>query len=199
MPKKQLILILFLTTSLNTIAQTRSWLGYSVYNALIKTELADSFQSAIIIKELEIENRSADLVEAIKNKNKEVIYFYTKGIAIDSLTQQLIIAYSENQSKTRLLEKGFDLPVKPILKGKKKIDELFEASVADGWKIFYQQYPKSAGIFSFSKAYFSSDRTLAVFYCSHQKGGLNGHGDLVIIENVDNQLRVKYLISLWQS
>ena len=197
--KKPFILFFVHFICFSTTAQNKIFPGYSVYNAIIRTELADSSLSVVIVNHSEIENRSADLVDALVNKNKEAIYYYTKGKAIDSLTQQLIITYFKKQSKRRFTAKEFNLPVKTVLIKKKKLDKFFRLSVADGWKNFNQQYPKPAGLFTFSKIHFSSDSSIDVFYYSHSKGGLNGHGDLVIMEKADNQWRIKYLISLWQS
>ena len=197
---QSLILILLISISLNSFAQRRGvWTGYRVYSAIINSEISDTVHSATILEQLEIETHSSGLVEAIKSADKQMINFYTKGLDIDSLTLKLITDYYDSQSKQSLVDESFVLTVKPYVINKKKLEKTFKKSVDRGWKNFYIMYPKSAGLFKFSKVYFSTDVTKAVFYYSHQKNGLNGHGDLVVMEKINDQWQVKYLISLWQS
>jgi hypothetical protein len=199
MHRQSFILTLFIFITLTTFAQRRAWTGYRVYSAIINSEISDTAQSTTILGQLEIENQSSGLVEAIKSADKQMIYFYTKRLDIDSLTLKLIIDYYDNQTKESLVAEGFVLHVKTFVINKKALENIFKESVVKGWKRFNTKYPKSAGLFKFSKVYFSTDVTKAVFYYSHQKAGLNGHGDLVVMERINNLWEVKYLINLWQS
>jgi len=199
MLKHILILILTFSLTATSFGQKRAWTGYRVYSAVLNSSNLDTAFSIVILDQLEVENHSAGLVEAIKTGNKQMIYFYTKTADIDSATLQLIADYYESQSKQRLIAIGFNLPVQIKMINKVSLDKIFKPSVEKGWAAFDKKYSNSRGLIKLSKAHFSKDVTRAVFYLSHQQTGLKGYGDLVVMEKVGNDWQVKYRFSLWQS
>jgi hypothetical protein len=199
MLKHILIFMLTISLTITSFGQKRTWTGYRVYSAVLNSSNLDTAFSIVILNQLEVENHSAGLVEAIKSSNKQMIYFYTKTSDIDNATLQLIVDYYEVQSKKPLVATGFNLPVQVKMIDKASLSKMFKPSVEKGWTAFDKQYPNSGGLIKLSKVHFSKDTTTAVFYLSHQQAGLKGYGDLVVMEKVGNDWQVKYRFSLWQS
>jgi len=199
MLKHFLFLMLLLSLTINSFGQRRTWTGYRVYSEFLNRANFDTAKSFVVLDQLEVENHSSGLVEAIKSGDNEMIHFYTKKTDIDSLTLQLIVGYFNNQSKHSITAKEFNLPIRVITTKKTILDKMFNPSVKQGWINFYKKYPNSAGLFKFSKVHFSIDVTKAIFYYSHQQAGLKGRGELVVMEKVNNKWQMKYQFNLWHS
>ena len=191
-------LTLLLTLTIHSFGQRSLWTGYRVYSSLLNSKNLDPATSVVILDQLEIENYSLGLVEAIKSRNRQMIYFYTKTEAIDSSTFQLILDYFKNQTKEPLDATGFNLQVPVIMINNAVLDKMFKPSVTQGWISFNKKYHNSSGLFQFSRVYFSKDVTKAVFYYSHRQSEFKEGGDLVIMERVNNKWQVKYQFNLRQ-
>ena len=70
-------------------------------------------------------------------------------------------------------------------------------SIQEDWKSFYEKYPDSGGIFSFSKIKYYSEDTFAIVYYWIRRGGLNGHGALAVMTNINGEWQMKYKTYLW--
>jgi hypothetical protein len=205
MRNRLLILTLFLFANTFSFAQKIKSEDYKVYSTFIKTEILTKTESVTIINKLSTDTSSIQLAtDAIKSKDKqqlEQLIFLTrdeKGNRIDSLdtvTQNLILNFFQNQSKDSILTNLFDISVKIFL-----IDSSpFKKGSQDEWKIFYKKYPGSGGLFQFSNIYYSQDGKTAIFYHSLERNGLNGHGALTIMTNINGEWKLKYHINLWQA
>lgn len=178
---------------------------YKVYSILIKSEILDTTQSVTIIKRLENDTSSIFwLTDAIESKDAgqlEQVRFMTRDVQgnsvrlIDDATLNLILDFYQNQDVVGALKNLFNLNVKTILIAKSP----FKKHLRDGWKKFYKKYPGSGGLFTFSNIYYSQDNKTAIFYHSHRRNGLNGHGALTIMENINGEWKIKYQTYLWQA
>ena len=178
---------------------------YEVYSALIQSEILDTTQSVTIIKRLENDTSSIFwLTDALKSKEagqlEEVRFMTRDGHGnsvgpIDSATLNLILAFYQNDDAIAPLKNSFNLNVKTFLINKSP----FKKHSKNSWKKFYEKYPGSGGLFTFSNIYYSQDNKIAVFYHSHKRNGLNGHGALTIMENINGEWKIKYQTYLWQA
>ncbi len=67
----------------------------------------------------------------------------------------------------------------------------------DGWDGFYRKHPGSLGILTFSPVGFSGDRRQALVFYSVVREGLDGSGNLVLLEQVDGAWRVVAHENVW--
>jgi len=176
-----------------------------VYSALIKSEIIRTTKSVTIINKLQDDKESSDWVtEAIKSKDPqqlEQLRFLTrddKGNSvrlIDTTIQNDILRFYQTQSKDSTLQNQLSIDVKVFT-----IDSSpFKKSSQDEWKKFYKKYPGSGGLFQFSNIYYSADGKTAIFYHSLFRNGLNAHGALVIMTNINGTWQIKYHINFWQA
>ena len=176
-----------------------------IYTALIKSEIIETTKSVTIIKKLRIDSPSiAWVTDAIKSKNPqqlEQLRFLTrddKGNAvrsIDTTTQNDILGFCQNQSKDSILKDFFDVHVKVFL-----INHFpFKKGSQKEWKKFYKENPGSGGLFWFSNIYYSQDGKTAIFCHSLFRNGLNAHGALTVMTNINGEWKIKYNINFWQA
>lgn len=180
---------------------------YSVYTTIIKTEIRDSTKSVAIIK------NSIDNTE--KNKNtfsiaeqltsnylidNYQVYGWTENSKkerpsiIDSNSAQLLIDYCKSSIDKFTLTNRFYQTCKIVMIKKFPIRR---KSIQEDWKSFYEKYPDSGGIFSFSKIKYYSEDTFAIVYYWIRRGGLNGHGALAVMTNINGEWQMKYKTYLW--
>ncbi|MCF8374643.1 MAG: hypothetical protein K9H64_23695 [Bacteroidales bacterium] len=86
-----------------------------------------------------------------------------------------------------------------ILVSPETIRQLFSEEGSDGWTCFHEQYKNSSGLIKFSRIAFSLDHTLAVVYVERQSGGLDGEGNLHLLEYKDGRWRIIYQQMIWIS
>jgi hypothetical protein len=70
-------------------------------------------------------------------------------------------------------------------------------SIQQDWKKFYEKYPGSGGIFSFSKIKYYTEDTTAIVYYWVRRNGLNGHGALAVLTKKNGEWQMKYKTYLW--
>jgi hypothetical protein len=205
MPKFLFILTLSLLTNAFLFGQKPALTDYLVYSAFIKTETSNKTKSLTIIKKLKTDTSSIPwTLDEIKSKDAqtlEQIRFLTRDEkgnsvrSIDTATQNLILGFYQNQATDSLLTNLFDISLKIFL-----VDGYtFKHGSQDEWRNFYKKYPGSGGLFQFSNIYYSQDGATAIFYHSVLRNGLNGHGALAIMTNINGEWKLKYHINFWQA
>jgi hypothetical protein len=205
MPKFLFILTLSLLTNAFLFGQKSALADYLVYSAFIKTEISSKIKSVTIIKKLKNDTSFIPwTLGEIKSKDPqtlEQIRFLTRDEkdnsvrSIDTATQNLIFSFYQNQGTVSLLTNLFDSSLKIFL-----VDGYaFKNGSQDEWQNFYKKYPGSGGLFQFSSIYYSQDGATAIFYHSVLRNGLNGHGALAIMTNINGEWKLKYHINLWQA
>jgi hypothetical protein len=180
---------------------------YKIYGAIIKTEIRDSTKSVAIIKnsiDSVAKNESTFLIaEQLASNNlsdRYQVYGWTENnkkerpSIIDSISAQLLIDYCKSGIDKITLTNNFNQTYKTVLI--KKIP-IRQKSIEQDWKFFYEQYPNSEGIFSFSKIKYYTDNTTAIVYYWVRHGGLNGHGALAVVAKINGEWQMKYKTYLW--
>lgn len=67
------------------------------------------------------------------------------------------------------------------------------------WKRFYKNFPGSNGVIKLSKLYYNKDKSKLAFYYSNNAGSLRGGGYILLMENLENDWKVKLWITIWES
>lgn len=200
-----ILTLAFLTNSF-LFGQQNNTADYNLYSLLIKSEIISKTKSVTIVDKLKNDTTSIPwITDAIKSKDPqqlEQLRFLARDEngnsikAIDTATQNLILAFYQTQTNGVVLQNHFDIPnVKVFLIDKFPIKKGSE----DEWKSFYKKYQGSGGLFQFSNICYSQDGKEAIFYHSLFRRGLNAHGALTIIKNVNGEWKIKYHISFWQA
>lgn len=180
---------------------------YQVYAAIIKTEVPDSAKSVAIIKSgidsTEKNENTFSIANQLTSKNvgdRHQVYLWTENdkkerpSIIDSNSTQLLIDYCKRNIEKFTFANEFNQTYKTILIKKFPIRQKY---VQQDWKSFYEKYPDSGGIFSFSKIKYYTEDTTALFYYWVRQNGLNGHGALAVMAKHDGEWQVKYKTYLW--
>jgi len=206
MLKYPIILTLALLTNLLLFGQLNNSLDYKIYSSLIKWEVISKTKSVTIIDQLKNDTASIQwITEAIISKDPqqlEQLRFLTRDEngnsikVIDTATQSLILTFYQTQIKDAVLQNLFNISdVKVFLIDKFPIKNGSDTE----WKKFYKKYRDSGGIFQFSNICYSLDGKEAIFYHSLSRHGLNAHGALAIMQNLNGEWKIKYHINFWQA
>jgi hypothetical protein len=206
---KQLFLAtVFLLTNVISFGQL-SEEDYNVYATIIKTEIRDSTKSVAIIK------NSIDSVEKNENtfltseqltsnnlSDRYQVYGWTENnkkerpSIIDSNRSKLLLDYCKSNIDKLILTDNFNQTYKTVLIKKFPIRR---KSIQQDWKSFYEKYPGSGGIFSFSKIKYYAEDTTAIVYYWVRRNGLNGHGALAVMTKNKGEWQMEYKTYLWHN
>jgi hypothetical protein len=108
---------------------------------------------------------------------------------------QYILDFCSYPSAIFELSDRFQIPCKTILLNHYPIRA---SNSNEDWNNFYEKYPGSGGIFSFSRIlYYNANRTTAIVYFWHRRYDLNGHGALAILRKVNERWEIQYKTYLW--
>lgn len=180
---------------------------YHVYAAVINTEIGGNIKSVAIIKN-SIDNKEKKentflTIEQLTSSNlndRQQVYLWTENnkkqrpSTIDSSKTQLILDYCKSNVDKFIFTNNFNQAYKTVIIKKSPIRR---KSIQQDWKTFYEKYPGSAGIFSFSKIKYYTGYTTAIVYYSVRRNGLNGHGALVVMTKNDGGWQMEYKTYLW--
>ena len=84
------------------------------------------------------------------------------------------------------------------LLSQEEINHLFH--LKDGWIKFYEKYPDSNGILTFSRVGFNLDKQQALVYVANQWDSFSGAGIYVLLEkNYDDSWDIIQELSIWNS
>jgi len=182
---------------------------YQVYAGIIKTEIRDSTKSVAIIKNgidsTDKNENTYSTVEQLTSNNlsdKYQVYVWTENnkkerpSIIDSSSIPLLIDYCRSSVDKFTLTNNFNQVYKTVLMKKFPIRR---NSIQQDWKTFYEKYPGSGGIFSFSKIKYYSEDTTAIVYYWVRRNGLNGHGALAVLTKNNSKWEMEYKIYLWHN
>jgi len=182
---------------------------YTVYSAIIKTEIRDSTKSVAIIKNgidstERNENTLSTIAQLASNNlgDKYQVYLWTENnkkerpSIIDSITTQLLSDYCKSYIDKFILTDYFNQSYKTVIIKKFPIRQ---KSIEQDWKFFYEKYPGSGGIFSFSKIKYYKEDTTAIVYYWVRRNGLNGHGALAVMTKINGEWQMEYKTYLWHN
>jgi hypothetical protein len=200
--------VVYLLITGKVCAQTISQDDYKIYSLIIRSEIPDSTFSIGLVKNgirgNEVEEYTQNLTSALKSGNQtrlQHIYSWTESergerpTQIDTIMHRYILDFCsypsglfELSDQLQISCRTFILERNPIKSNNSKTD----------WDQFYQRYPGSAGIFSFSRVlYYGRNWSTAIVYFWHRRYELNGHGALAILQKLNGKWNIQYKTYLW--
>jgi hypothetical protein len=181
---------------------------YDIYSSIIRNEISDSAQSIALVRGgiqgKEVTEYTQNLASALKSGNQNSIqhlHSWTESGAgerpttIDTLVYPYILDYCSYPSDAFELSNWFQIQCKVVMLNRYPIRA---NNNKEDWNHFYEEYPGSGGIFSFSRVlFYDQTRTTAIVYFWHRRYELNGHGALVILKKQDKGWAIQYKTYLW--
>jgi|HubBroStandDraft_1064217.scaffolds.fasta_scaffold158521_1 hypothetical protein len=113
-------------------------------------------------------------------------------------SSQTVADFKARLKKSCAIRPLFKAKISPHLVSNDEISKLFEQK-GDGWKGFYQRYPKSSGTWNLSSVGYSNDGLEALVFVRHGCGGKCGTGHLVLLAKEHGTWVVKNRTMLWIS
>jgi len=168
--------------------QARETEEYAVYEVLLKERFINrQIKRLVIARDTSIDEDSyADLDEALKGS--------------DPLTKDAVKDFRAKRQTERLRD-HFLVPVEVILLSPKQIARIFKHSRGnkDGWQVFSQNYPASAGLITLSRVGFNPDKTQALVFVAHTCGLLCGEGNYFVLAKKDGEWKIVKGMVTWVS
>jgi hypothetical protein len=115
---------------------------------------------------------------------------------IPTLKQTTIDAFREVNKQQASVRRSFHPAFDYELVNSIQLDSIFKNG---DWPAYYQRFPGSPGILTFSRVGFSADGTQALFYLNNRCGGLCGTGRYVVMEKRNRRWMVETEIEMWVS
>jgi len=91
------------------------------------------------------------------------------------------------------------LPLSAVTLSSNEVRSIFMTGIDAGWQTFYERFPRSGGIYSFSRVAFDRDGEWAALYVTMSCGSLCGAGDNVVLHRGASGWREIARESIWIS
>lgn len=174
---------------------------YAVYSALIKDMYVNEGVKLLVIetthecaKSSEANKVSGEKAEQERREEESAEVKRFPGLERETIHDFLIRA-----DECQPLSRQFDLPVSYVLVTDKEVERFFRKDGVGGWKRFYEEYPNSSGIISFSNVGFNPEMTQAYVTTSNGCGGLCGAGYDVFLTKKEGVWKVTSKNMTWVS
>jgi hypothetical protein len=160
---------------------------YAVYSALLTQFLVDEPAKVLVIQN-ETEDEDPGGPTDWSNVKKELA----------PASQPAVDDFKARNVKPSAIENKFSVPAKVMFISKAEVERLF-AEGGGWWEAFYKQYPKSAGLVTFSNVGFNPEMNYALVYFGYGCGGLCGRGGHMLLIKKEGKWTIEDRLSLWVS
>lgn len=143
---------------------------YAVLSAVIKDRERQGDTAPLLV----IEESPSPWITSV-NDGQGKFYEEMKKGSPKLLAETVDDLRAKNNDNYKFL-KNFDIGHPYALISDEEFQSFFKGNANDGWKRFYEKYPKSGGIVTFSRVGFNADKTQALVYRGHRCGALCGEG-----------------------
>jgi len=119
-----------------------------------------------------------------------------------SASTDAILNFKSKNIRSWMLERKERFPASYVLVTQKELDRLWDNCDAGrrcGWDLFYDKYPGSSGIITFSRVGFSSKGDEAVAYLGNRRGWKSGTGYFVFLRKQGDQWQVIKSVVVWMT
>lgn len=161
---------------------------YAAYSAVLTAMFVHDSTKLLVI-----EDKTADDFTAKDEKHWDYI---KKGL--EPLSQITIDDFTAKNAQPTTIESKFTLTTKVTLVSKSEVDKLFGQG-GGWWKAFYEKYPGSSGLITFSNVGFNGDGTQALLYVGYSCGGLCGSGHYVLLAKNNGAWKIEKSVMTWIS
>jgi hypothetical protein len=174
-----------------------------------KTEVAASVLSPITDEEYSVytavlgKTREMFVIRDKTNMDKESknIEKYSVGVFFKELVPDTIEDFLAKNKENAQIEKKFPTNIPYTLISIEQLKEFF-AYEYDGkmdWEAFYTKYPKSGGVFTFSRVGFSQDGKQALIFITNWCKTLCGTGEYYFLKKENGEWKVSNKHMVWIS
>ena len=181
---------------------------YLIYSLIVRNEISDTTRSIGLLRNgidgMEVGGHTQNLILALKSGNQnslQHLYSWTESgngqrpTTIDTSMHPYILDFCAYPASGFGLSPRLHVPCRTIMLNRYPIRE---ESAGEDWNHYYEKYPGSGGIFSFSRVlYYNKDWSTAIVYFWHRRYDLNGHGALAILKKMDRGWQIQYKTFLW--
>jgi hypothetical protein len=115
---------------------------------------------------------------------------------VPTLKRTTIDAFRKVNRQQASFQRSFQTVVDYELIDSTQLESVFKNG---DWPAFYKRFPGSTGIARFSRVGINAAGTQALFYASHECGGLCGGGWYVVMERRDGRWVIEKEIEMWVS
>jgi hypothetical protein len=161
---------------------------YAVYSAVLKDMFVRDSTRLLVI-----ESKTGDDFTDSGEKRWDYI---EKGLA--PISRPTIDDFKQKNAQPSDIENKFPLSTKVTLLSKADVDKFFGEG-GGWWKAFYEKYPNSPGLITFSNVGFNNEMTQALLYVGTQCDGLCGEGNYVLLSKTDGNWKVERKVMTWIS
>jgi hypothetical protein len=163
---------------------------YKVYRAILKAK-----HNADDAKTLVIQKSTAPTGMAAHGSDEEKMI----SERVSPLEEGTLNSFTTRNQAPEILENKFDITAKVYFMDETEMNKIFRDNPANGWKAFYERYPGSGGILTFSRVGFDAKGKQALVLVSHSCGRLCGTGMLYVLSKADGDWKVTKAAMLWIS
>jgi hypothetical protein len=89
--------------------------------------------------------------------------------------------------------------IKSLLKGVNISRDSFKLHPNNFWEFFYQLFPTSNGLITFSRIGFNEEKNEAVLYFHHGRDYLDGEGSYIFMRKINGHWKILCKARLWVS
>ena len=161
---------------------------YAAYSAVLTSMFVRDATKLLVVAD-----KTADDFTSKDDKHWDYI---KQGLA--QISQDTIDDFKSKNGQSSTVEDKFALTTKVTLISKAEVDKFFGEG-GGWWKAFYEKYPGSPGLITFSNVGFNNDGTQALLYVGHGCGGLCGSGHYVLLSKNNGVWKVEKSVMTWIS
>ena len=175
--------------------------NYAVLSALIKDMYVDDGVKLLVIQNARCPT-TTEATEPIDAKVEEMRrqmeeYAFKE---LPELKHETIDDFHAQTKVCHPLTNELDIPIKYVLVVDKDLEPLFPKGELDrAWRRFYEKYPSSSGIVSFSRPGFNNEMNQAVVSTARSCGGLCGAGYFILLTKDQGRWKVRSKTNTWVS
>ncbi len=143
---------------------------YAVFAAVVGQWAEEVPGAQVIVRETTATREKLDM-NAVDYLGKSAKIALDGGIAAD---------FNGKNAVPQKLENRFASSLRVLLFSDEERNALFSGS-RDGWKAFYEKYPRSGGYIEMSRPAFDRDHRVAILYFASHSDWLAARGDLLLL------------------
>jgi hypothetical protein len=162
---------------------------YKIFNILLTRKFLHGNVQLIVVRDSTRVDHVGDLKNELEQSRRK----------LTGLTQEVIDDFISKNQRRSNLKPQLDLDLRSILISDQELDEIFDNQDRDGWQLFYNRYPNSAGIITLSRVGLNRDKNLALVYLGNQYDRLAGEGFFILLSNNNGAWMVEKILSVWVS
>jgi len=171
----------------NCFSQVNS--DYKIYSLIIEDYFLQHDSAKKYVDKAVILDRLETKTDWVSESYDYIDYAFFEN-PIDSVTkrktkQMLSILKDSYSSNPAMHIDSFKCSIPLIFIKHQDFQKLFKNEIQKGWDKFYQMYPRTIGVFGFTKVIYSGE--LAILFVNFDSNGLSASGDIYIMKMINDK------------